>query len=286
MLFRSTVKEFGIDILSTMSDPYRETADFGANITRQTDDLPVCKDYRFKDKSQLASIRLWDPQVSIRMMDRLNAIKYFKESFGDEYPILGWIEGAWAELCDLFDPTEAMMLMLDEPETILVAMESLSEQAIRCALAQIRAGADIIGIGDAAASLLSPESYSRYVLPYEKRIIDAVHNAGARTKLHICGNVNHILESLIGTGSDIVDIDFMVDYERAIALSGNSCSICGHINPTEAILQGTPEICKFWTRFCIEKGNSRSIISTGCEVPKMSPYVNFRAIHEQILITG
>ena len=35
-----TAEDFGIDILSTMSDPYRESWDYGACVSFQPDDLP------------------------------------------------------------------------------------------------------------------------------------------------------------------------------------------------------------------------------------------------------
>lgn len=52
---------------------------------------------------------------------------------------------------------------------------------------RVEAGADIIGIGDAVASLISADMYERLVMPHEKQIIEAVHGLGARVKLHICG---------------------------------------------------------------------------------------------------
>ena len=35
--------------------------------------------------------------------------------------------------------------------------------------AQIQAGADFVGIGDAVVSLVSPSMYDEFVLPFEKR---------------------------------------------------------------------------------------------------------------------
>lgn len=52
---------------------------------------------------------------------------------------------------------------------------------------QIREGAQFIGIGDAAASLVSPRFYKELILPAEQRLIDEIHKNGARAKLHICG---------------------------------------------------------------------------------------------------
>ena len=278
-----TAEAFGIDILSTMSDSYRETWDFGAKVRYQEDDLPLVEEPLFLDAAQAKEkLRLWDPMTSTRMLDRIRAIRRFKELRGDTYAVLGWVEGPWAEYTDLSDLSESMMQLIDEPELVEEGLDLVTEQAIRCALAQVEAGADMIGMGDAAASLISAGMYRDYILPREKKIIEAVHQAGGLVKLHICGDINHIISDMVDSGADIVDIDYMVDLDRAIALSEGKCAICGQINPTAVILQGTPEENRKQVRYCVEHGNSRSIISSGCEIPRMSPLENVSAIADEL----
>ena len=273
-----TAVDFGLDILSTMSDPYRETSDYGANVQFQEDDLPVCEGAFLTGPEELAKLKRWDPLTSTRMLDRIRAIELFKENWGEQYPILGWIEGPWAEFNDLVTLNEGLMMLYDEPEFAMDAMEIITEQAIDCAKAQIAAGADIIGMGDAPASIINREQYCEFVVPFEKRIIQAIHEVGGKVKLHICGNINHILEDIVETGADIVDIDFMVDYKKAVEVSQGKCSINGNINPVEVILQGTTDEVRELTRLCVDSGNAMSFISGGCEVPKMTPIDNLKAV--------
>ena len=98
-----------------------------------------------------------------------------------------------------------------------VTAGGLHRAAIRFAVAQVEAGADFVGIGDAVASLLSPRAYRAYALPYEQRIIRAVHDAGGRVKLHICGNTSRHLPDMATTGADIIDLDWMVDLAEGVA---------------------------------------------------------------------
>jgi uroporphyrinogen decarboxylase len=269
-----TAKKFGIDILSTMSDAYRETYDYGADVRYQEDDLPICHGAFLTRPEDIDKLKPWDPLESVRMLDRIKAVELLSAESGDQYPVLGWVEGCMAEFADLATLTEGLIYIRLEPDFTHDCMEILTEQAIRCALAQIKAGADIIGIGDAAASIISPEDYREFVFPREKRIIEAVHAAGARTKLHICGNINHLLDQIVLTGSDIIDIDYMVDFDRAISLANGKLSICGHFDPVKVLLNGTPEDVRRWTEFCARRGDSRNIVAAGCEVPKMTPYEN------------
>ena len=282
-----TAEDFGIDILSTMSDPYRESWDYGACVSFQPDDLPKMNEIYIHDTEEIpAKLKLWDPMQSVRMLDRIHAIEAFKQLRGDTYPILGWVEGPWAEFTDLADISEAMIMLIDEPEEVCSALDLLTQQAIRCAVAQVNAGADIIGMGDAAASLISADMYRTYILPREKQIIDAVHQAGGMVNLHICRDINHIIADMVDSGADIVDIDYMVDMERAVALSQGKCAICSQINPTATILQETEEDVREAVRRCVAAGNNKTIISSGCEIPRMSPEANVTAIAQELKLLG
>lgn len=273
-----TAKDFGLDILSTMSDPYRECFDFGAKVHYREDDLPVCEAPLLLEAGDYRKLSSWDPMQSVRMLDRIRAIELFRQNDGEQYPILGWVEGAWAEFCDLTTVSEGMMMLFDEPETVAEALSVITEQEIRCAKAQLAVGADIIGIGDAVASLISLQQYRDTVMPFEKRMIDAIHAAGGKVKLHICGNITHLLPDMVNLGADIVDIDYMVDYDHAMQLARGKCSICGHINPAAVILQGSVADVEEATRFCLAHGTPTSLVSSGCEVPKMTPVENMAAI--------
>ena len=93
--------DFGIDLLSTMSDAYRETYDYGAKVTFPYDNLPMCKELLLKETADLAKLRPFDPWQSVRILDRIHAVELYKQEAGTEYPILGWVEGPIAEMADL-----------------------------------------------------------------------------------------------------------------------------------------------------------------------------------------
>lgn len=275
-----TARDFGIDILSTMSDPFRETYDYGAEIVFPEDDLPVRKKVLLKKTEDIRLLRKWDPMTSIRMLDRIRAVAYLKEKAGEEYPVLGWIEGALAELCDLCDISEVMAMLYEEPEFITECLEILTDQAISCALAQIDAGADVIGIGDACISLIGTELYRKFGQAYEKRMIDAVHDAGAKVKLHICGNITHLLTDIVKLEPDILDLDYMVDLDRAVAVSEGKCSLCGNLDPAQDLLKGSRGGIEQAMDIFLKATNDRSIISSGCEIPKMTPEENLRIMDD------
>jgi MtaA/CmuA family methyltransferase len=165
-------------------------------------------------------------------------------------------------------------------------LEMCTEVAIAFARAQIEAGADIIGLGDAVGSLVSPDMYRRFALPYEQRIFAAVHEMGAIARLHICGDTNGIVADMVESGADIVDLDWMVNMESAAAQYGDQVSFCGNFDPVVVMLEGTPEEVYNAAHHCMTIGGARSISNAGCEIPLGTPHANLHAQSEALRDIG
>ncbi len=266
---------FSIDLMSTMSDPFCETADYGAEVVFPHDDLPKCTRLLLSDIAEVDKVRPFDPWQTPRLLNRLNTVKLYKEKHGDTYPILGWVEGPLAEACDLRGINDAMVDLMEEDD-FEVLLDKCVDQALVCAKAQLEAGADIIGVGDAAASIIGPTLYKEKVLAREKRLLSGIRAMGGLTKLHICGNINPLLPFIRELQPDILDIDYMVDMARAIEMFEGISVINGNINPVD-VLSATPErVAELVTALkAVTKG--RACISAGCEIPRDTPPENLVA---------
>jgi uroporphyrinogen-III decarboxylase len=119
--------------------------------------------------------------------------------------------------------------------------------------------------------------YAELVLPLEKKLIDAIHEAGGTVKLHICGNISNIVKFMPQSGADIIDVDSMVSLARARELVGPDVTLCGNFNPAGALLQGSPEDVAAEARECLGTATDRFILMPGCEVPPATPEENIRA---------
>jgi uroporphyrinogen decarboxylase len=272
----AVLRDFDLDIVQAISDPYREAADFGAQIEFPEDGLPVSKVHLLADPDDLRQLKPPDPATGRRMSDRLEAIRRFREEVGGQVPIMGWVEGALAEAADLRGVTNLMTDLYDRPEWVEELLEICTEVEIAFARAQIAAGADIIGLGDAVASQIAPRLYERYALPYEQRIFAAVRDAGALARLHICGNTSRIVTHMARSGADIIDIDWMVDMQVAAEAFGE-VAVCGNFDPVAVMLQGTPDEVYAATQNCMRMGGARAISAAGCEIPDSTPPDNLRA---------
>jgi MtaA/CmuA family methyltransferase len=274
-------RDFGLDIMNTMSDAYRETADWGAAIEFPDDGLPKSKVPLLRELADIRTLQPPNPATGRRMSDRVSAVRYYREQVGGEVPIMGWVEGALAETADLRGVSTLMTDLVDSPEQVEEVLERCTENAIEFARIQIDAGADIIGLGDAVASQISPRMYQRFGLPYEQRIFGAVRAMGALTRLHICGNISKILPHVAKSGADIVDVDWMVDFAAAREICSGA-SVCGNFDPVAIMLQSTPDTVRQAVTHALDLGGPRGFSMAGCEIPEGTPHANLLA-HAQAL---
>ena len=85
--------DFGIDQLSAISDPYRETQGFGATVIHEPAtgariEKPPIAGVEL-DSDALASLPRPDPLVATRMRDRIDAIRLYAAQNGATHSILG-----------------------------------------------------------------------------------------------------------------------------------------------------------------------------------------------------
>jgi MtaA/CmuA family methyltransferase len=277
-----TARKFDIDYVSCISDPAREAADCGAPVQFFNDQPPAIVETQalLSDKKTLAGLAIPDPLGGGRMTDRVEAAALFRKEAGAEKLIEGWIEGPCAEGADLRGINTLMMDFIDDPEFVRELFDFVLDMEVGFARAQVEAGVDIVGIGDAAASLVGPQIYEEFIFPYEKKLIAAVQGMGSRVRLHICGNTTSILPWLGRLGCEIIDLDWMVSLERARAVMGPKQVLAGNVDPVAVMRRGTPELVAAAIKECHRQAGSLYVVAAGCEVPRGTPEANMLALRD------
>lgn len=275
-----TAERFGLDYVNTMSDPAREAADCGAPV-QYFDNQPVAlieEQALLADKTRLAHLTIPDPLGGGRMTNGIRALALYREKVAGQLLIEGWVEGPCAEAADLRGINNLMLDFYDDPRFVRELFDFVLEMELRFAKAQVEAGAESIGIGDAAASLVGPQIYEEFVWPYEKKMVDAIHAMGAKARLHICGNIRRILEGIGRLGCDIVDVDSMVPMAEARQKTGPNQVLLGNLNPVTVMRNGTPDLITQTAAECHRQAAPRYIVGAGCEIPRDTPPENLRAL--------
>jgi len=275
-------ERFGFDYVSCISDPAREAADCGATVEYFDDQPPALVETEalLADKSVLRRLKPPDPLGGGRMTDRVRAAALFKDKIGTEKLIEGWIEGPCAEAADLRGINTLMTDFFDDPPFVRDLFDFVIDMELRFARAQIDAGIDLMGVGDAAASLVGPQIYEEFVWPTEKRLVDGLHAMGLKVRLHICGDTRAILKGMGRLGCDIVDLDFLAPAAQGRAAMGPDQVILGNLDPVRCLRDGSPESVREAIARCHREAGARFIVSAGCEVVRDTPRENLRALCE------
>jgi MtaA/CmuA family methyltransferase len=273
-------RDFDLDHVSVISDPCCEAADCGAEVIFYDNEPPAPTEEKalLREKSAFATLSLPNPNLGLRMANRVAAVNGLSTAVGDDRLVEGWIEGPCAEAADLRGINRLMLDFYDDPKFVHELIDFVVELEIAFGRAQVEAGAKLIGIGDAAASLIGPSLYAEFIRTAEQRLVAAMHEAGAIVRLHICGNTRAILPFTGQLGCEIIDVDSMVSMADARQLTGPDQVLCGNLDPVRSIRFGEPDTIRVALATCQEEAGVRYIVGGGCEIPRGTPLENFRAM--------
>src|SRR5664279_6405740 len=276
----AVAERFGVDYVSAISDPAREASDLGAAVEWFDDQPPAIVESRalLDEKSKLAGLRLPDPAAPGRMRDRVEAVRLLAERTGQTRIVEGWVEGPCAMSADLRGLNTLMLDFFDDPAFVEALFDFTVRMEIEFARAQVAAGATLIGVGDAAASLVGPKIYTQFVLPREQTLIAGIHALGVPVRLHICGNTKRIVEGMGQTGAEIIDLDYPTPVAHARRAMPASQVLLGNIDPVRELRDGTPESVEAALAECFAQAGPAYICGAGCEVPRGTAEANVEAM--------
>ena len=275
-----TADKFGFDAVTSCSDAFRIAADLGGEIVYYDDTPPRITEPIIKSFDDFDKIKTNKIPDNGRCSDRVKAVSEMVKAAGERLFILGWVDFPFAEACSCCGVQEFMYMMADEPELAHSILRFLTDLVKDFALRQLDAGAPMIGCGDAAASLVSPEMFTEFALPYEREVVEAIHLRGGLVKTHICGNTIKTLNLILQNESDLFNVDHMVKLEDAIKVYGSaSKAVKGNLDPVTDILQADPKRTYELAKRCISiSAGYKYILSAGCEIPTQTRDENVHAL--------
>jgi MtaA/CmuA family methyltransferase len=275
---------FDTDMVSLISDPYRETSAFGAPIKYIDEGVPRCLDLIVNSIDDVRKLPRPDVTRCERTLDRIKGAVYFQKLLKGTVPVSGWIEGPLAEACDLAGVNEMLVNLMTDPDFSNLLMDKCMLTAKDFAKAQIEAGCDVMGIGDAICSQIDRDSYDLYVKQRHIELISFIHDCGASVKLHICGDTTHLLESLKDLKADIIDLDWQVDIDLARNILGDEVVLGGNINPVLVQDKTVDEVYNL-SKMLVDKYKAEKfLLAAGCEITVLTPHQNLMAMRRASIL--
>ncbi len=210
-----------------------------------------------------------------RIPELLKAVKILKKEVGDEVAVVAGIIGPWTIAGSLLDTTVILKASFKQPDKIPPFLEVTEKAGTALAKALIDAGADIICNEDMTASpdLIIPKSYKELELKYQKRQFDAIK---APKILHICGNVDAIVEWMGQTGADILSIEPDANPRLAREKCGPDMILMGGVDVKNTLFMQNEETVRAEAEKSI--GLGIQMLAPGCAIAPGTPARNLLAM--------
>lgn len=229
--------------------------------------------------AHVKNLEMPDIKGKVRIQLAVEGFKIVRKYFGDEIYLRGNADQAPFSLASMMrGPANWMMDLIIEPELshqLLQYCTIACKQLIRLFADE---GAHMISNGDSPAgpSMIAPEMYREFALPYERELVDYSHKLGLPYLLHICGNTKLILDDMPKTGLDAVELDYKTDIKKIYELYGENICFFGNIDPSGVIANGTPEIIRKKVKELLDvyKDSPRFVMNSGCAIPYSTPKEN------------
>lgn len=274
-----SAERFGYDAVGVVTDIANEGQALGSQYERREDAPSILQSYLLESAKEYEKVPYVDPRAVEPTNTIIRALGEAKKQAGDRLYITAWCNGPLNVASQLMPQADLLCGMMEEPETVHKLLEKCLDFSCRLAVALVEEGADAVSFGHAAASctVISPDFYREFALPYEKRLVECIHKAGGAVITHICGKIHPIAKDIRENGSDVIDCDHMCSLMEMIEKTGRV--IRGNLNPA-LLANGTPQQVYEATCSLLDtvKDFGRFWLGTGCEINLGTPAENIEAM--------
>jgi [methyl-Co(III) methanol-specific corrinoid protein]:coenzyme M methyltransferase len=207
----------------------------------------------------------------------IKAVEILKKEVGDEVPIVAGIIGPFTIAGSLLDSVPILKATFKTPDKIPPFLEVAEKAGTTLAKALVEAGADIISCEDMTASpeLIAPKTYREFELEYQRRQFEAIP---VPKILHICGNVDPIVEWMGQTGADILSLEPKASASLARQKCGSDIILMGGVDTATTLFMKDADTVKEGCEETIADGIQ--ILAPGCAVAPGTPKENLLAMVE------
>lgn len=201
---------------------------------------------------------------------------------GDQWSVHGEVRAPLDHFLNLLGMEDGLMALLDQPDATHRLLERVTRWSVALAVAQVRRGAHAIKVSSpfAGGGFLAPSMYQEFIIPYERKIAEAVKAEGAYVYTHTCGAIGDRLDLMVEAGiSGIECLDppplGNVDLPDAVEQLKGRIFIKGNVDPVNTLLRGdTDQVRRDVTEILETAGRGMEgfILSSACSVaPPVHP---------------
>jgi uroporphyrinogen decarboxylase len=279
-------RRFGYDGVTLSLGVTAEAEALGARVEQPTDAAPVLKEHLLADMSAVGRLRRLDPARGGRMPLFFEAVAEVMDRIGQEAFVLPILRGPMLAASQLRGVEQLLVDLIEQPDLVEQVLDLTTELALRLGRDLAETGAPALMLGEATCSpnFISPQHYRLFIQPRHQYLIARLKDAGWRAVgLHVCGDTRSILDDMVATGADLLDIDHQVPVEEAMAMADDRIVLRGNLDPSAVLRFATPDEIRTQThQLCRVVEGRRWIVSSGCDIPPGTPKENLRAFADAV----
>ncbi len=222
--------------------------------------------------------------------DMADTISGWRRVLGERGVLAPWgFAGVFNVAAELIGMDRLYVLPYENESLYRAFMEALTSAECEYNAALAEAGADCIGIQGhiAGGASVGPDFFREFVQPYERRVIETIHAAGAFTVYHNCGFARSLYDNYRELGMTVWET--VAESPRgdnslaeAKALLGDRIVLLGNLDQVDFLKRATPAEVAARTRDIVRVGKpgGRYVFSTSDFLERGTPRENVVAMIE------
>ncbi len=258
------------------SDQENVVDDWGVGFTRSPHGIPVPSSHPIPSMKDLEHYSPPEPK-----REQIFAVDLMKDRFNESKAVFWMMRGTFVRSWRLIGMENYMLNLFDNP----LFLHRIAEMVTHYSLAQLdilgQAGLDVLivedDIADKNTTLISPDHFAEFILPYNRRLVDRAHEMGLKVVRHSDGNLWPIMDKILESGYDglnPLEPQAGMELKKVKDYCGDRLCLLGNIDCMELLPNGTPQQVKKAVQKAIQdagKGGGLIICSSNTLHPGVDP---------------
>jgi uroporphyrinogen decarboxylase len=283
--FMRAVETYGYDGVLVDVDTATLAGALGVPLELPEDEPALCRGALLSSLAEVDGLGPPDVARDPRVQAWLEGVRLLVRHLGAEVYVRGNCDQAPFSLASMLrGAADWMMDLMDEDNR--ERAERLLDHCAQAGLQFVRlmaaTGAHMVSSGDSPAGpdLVSPRLFRDFARPGERRLVEEAHRLGLPFALHVCGRTDRILDDMLATGADALELDYKTDARLAHDRMKDRAVFIGNLDPSGVLALGTPELVASRTRelLAVFADTPRFVLNAGCAIPATTPPENLRAM--------
>ncbi|HMF48690.1 MAG TPA: uroporphyrinogen decarboxylase, partial [Candidatus Saccharimonadales bacterium] len=226
------VERLGVDAAILFADILLVLEPMGVGLEYSKGDGPVLH-RPVRSASDVDGLRDFD--VANELSFVYESVKKIRKELKDKVPLIGFAGAPFTLASYLIEGggsrnyLHTKKLYYSAPEAWQRLMERLAKVVAEYLNCQIAAGAQAVQIFDSWAGCLTPDDYQQFVLPYTKKVIDAI--APGVPVINFSTGTAGALKHIRATGGDVIGLDWRINLDEGWATVGYDVAVQGNLDP-------------------------------------------------------